>query len=73
MSAKLVLKMRQSIDGFVCTTTGDDPFLHHHIDNEALKGETEHLWCVGVHIMGRNLYQNMASYWPTSKEPLQHP
>jgi dihydrofolate reductase len=68
MSGKLVLKMRQTIDGFVCTETGDDAFLRPHIDEEALTWETEHLWRAGVHIMGRNLYQIMASYWPTSKE-----
>jgi dihydrofolate reductase len=66
MSAKVVLKMRQTIDGFVCTPSGDDSFLFAHIDEEAFKWETEHLWRAGIHVMGKNLYHNMAAYWPSS-------
>jgi dihydrofolate reductase len=69
MSAKLVLKMRQSIDGFVCNSHGDESFLFSHIDAEALEWETKHLWQAGLHLMGRNLYHTMAAYWPTSDLP----
>jgi dihydrofolate reductase len=66
MAARVVLKMRQSIDGFVCSANNDDSFLFAHIDEEALAWEAEHLWRAGVHVMGRMLYQSMAAYWPTS-------
>jgi dihydrofolate reductase len=66
MAAKLVLKMRQTIDGFVCTPGGDDSFLFAHIDEEALAWEAEHLWLAGTHLMGRKLYGRMADFWPTS-------
>jgi dihydrofolate reductase len=64
--AKVVLKMRQTLDGFVCSPSGDDSFLFAHIDVEAFKWEAEHLWRAGVHVMGKNLYKNMAAYWPSS-------
>lgn len=66
MTANVVLKMRQSLDGFVCSPSGDDSFLFAHIDEEAFAWETEHLWRAGVHVMGRHLYDNMAAYWPSS-------
>lgn len=68
MSAKLVLKMHQSIDGFVCSVNGEDEWLRAHMDESVLKWEVERLWQAGTHIMGRVLYEIMASYWPTSKE-----
>jgi dihydrofolate reductase len=66
MTAKLILKMHISIDGFVCTPTGDNSWLFAHMDERVNKWEIERLWQAGVHIMGRTLYQMMASYWPTS-------
>ena len=66
MSAKVVLKMRQTIDGFVCTPSGDDSFLFEHVDDEAFEWEAEHLCRAGLHVIGRNLYHNMAAYWPSS-------
>jgi dihydrofolate reductase len=66
MAARVVLKMRQTIDGFVCSPNNDDSFLFTHIDEEALAWEAEHLWRAGIHVMGRLLYQSMAAYWPTS-------
>jgi dihydrofolate reductase len=68
MPGKIVLKMRQSLDGFVCSPAGDDSFLFAHIDDEAFAWECEHLWRAGVHVMGRNLYDIMAAYWPTSND-----
>src|SRR4051812_37964183 len=64
--ANVVLKMRQTLDGFVCSSSGHDSFLFDHIDDEAFQWETEHLWRAGVHVMGKNLYHNMAAYWPSS-------
>lgn len=66
MSAKVVLKMRQTLDGFVCSPSGDDSFLFAHIDEEAFGWESHYLWQAGVHVMGKNLYKNMAAYWPKS-------
>jgi hypothetical protein len=68
MSAKVVLKMHQTINGFACTTTGDDGWAFPHMDESVLKREVQRLWEAGVHIMGRNLYETMASYWPSSNE-----
>jgi dihydrofolate reductase len=67
--AKLILKMHQSIDGFVCTTSGDNAWLFPHMDASVFRWEVDRLWQADAHIMGRNLYEIMASYWPTSKEP----
>jgi dihydrofolate reductase len=66
MNSKVVLKMRQTLDGFVCSPTGDDSFLFQHIDEEAFQWEAKHLWRASVHVMGRKLYSNMAAYWPSS-------
>ena len=68
MPAKVVLKMHQTLDGFVCTTSGDEAWASARMDEAVFKWETEHLWLAGVHIMGRKLYQIMESYWPSSKE-----
>ncbi len=38
------------------------------MDESVLKWEMERLWQAGTHIMGRVLYEIMASYLPTSKE-----
>ena len=66
MPAKVVLKMHQSVDGFVCTTTGDIGWLFPHMDESVYMWEVERLWHAGLHVMGKNLYEIMASYWPTS-------
>lgn len=73
MSTKLILKMHTSIDGFVCTPTGDDSWLFPHFEENLQRWEVERLWQAGVHIMGRTLYEIMASYWPTSTEPYAAP
>lgn len=73
MPGKVVLKMRQSLDGFVCSPAGDDSFLFPYIDDEAFAWECEYLSRAGVHVMGRNLYNIMAAYWPTSNEPAAAP
>jgi dihydrofolate reductase len=68
MPAKLILKMHQSIDGFVCTPSGDESWVFMHMDESVLKWEVDHLWQAGTHIMGSNLYRIMAAYWPDSHE-----
>jgi dihydrofolate reductase len=56
--------MSVSIDGFIEATDGDlrwsypDEELHQHFN------EQESL--IDLHLYGRGLYENMASYWPTS-------
>ncbi len=66
MNAKVVLKIRQTLDGFVCSPSGDDSFLFQQIDEEAFRWEADHLWRASVHVMGRKLYSKMAAYWPSS-------
>jgi len=63
MPAKVILKMHQSLDGFVCTEANDESWLFPHMDEKVLEWEVERLWRAGVHIMGRNLYEVMAAYW----------
>ncbi len=69
MSSRVVLKMHTSLDGFVCTPTGDTEWLFQHMDEVVINWEVERLWRAGFHVMGRRLYEIMASYWPNSSEP----
>ncbi len=69
----LILKMHASVDGYVCTPTGDVEWIFPDFDDELQKWEVERLWQAGCHIMGRALYEEMAPYWPNSKEPYAPP
>jgi dihydrofolate reductase len=69
MPSRVIVKMHTSLDGFVCTPTGDTEWLFPHMDENVINWEVERLWQAGFHIMGRNLYKIMTSYWPTSTEP----
>ncbi len=72
---KLILSMGVSLDGFVARTGGhgaggwgtgpDDP---------ALK-ERKLAWMseIGLHLMGRTTYEEMASFWPTSDDAYAAP
>ena len=73
MARKLVLKLHQSIDGYICTPQGDVSWIFADFDDEIARWEVDHLWQAGLHIMGRGVYEEMAEYWPTSTEPYAPP
>jgi dihydrofolate reductase len=61
---KVIYAMSVSLDGFIEATDGDlrwsypDEELHRHFNQqEAL---------IDLHLYGRGLYENMASYWPAA-------
>jgi dihydrofolate reductase len=61
---KVIYAMSVSLDGFIEATDGDlrwsfpDEELHRHFNQQ------EQL--IDIHLYGRKLYENMASYWPTA-------
>jgi dihydrofolate reductase len=63
---KVIYAMSVSLDGFIAATDGDlrwsypDEELHQHFNDQ------ERL--IDLHLYGRGLYENMASYWPTADE-----
>jgi dihydrofolate reductase len=63
---KVIYAMSVSLDGFIEATDGDlrwsypDEELHQHFN------EQEQL--IDIHLYGRGLYENMASYWPAADE-----
>lgn len=73
MPRDLVLKIHTSIDGFVGRKDGDVDWVFTHFDDEMGAWEVALLEGAGVHAMGRNLYHDMAGYWPTSAEPFAPP
>jgi dihydrofolate reductase len=70
---KLVLKMHVSLDGFVGAEDGDVEWVFRHFDEELGEWEVDHLWQAGVHVMGKELYGDMAAHWPKSEEPTAPP
>jgi len=63
---KVIYAMSVSLDGFIEATDGDlrwsypDEELHQHFNQQ------EQL--IDIHLYGRGLYENMASFWPTAGE-----
>ena len=71
---KVVLKIHTSLDGYVRGPDGDVmDWVFKTYDDELQQWEVDRLWAAGTHIMGRNLYQEMAAYWPTSSESFAPP
>ena len=72
---KLVLSMGMSLDGLVARPgrygaggwglPPDDPALKER--------KLEWLRNIGLHLMGRNTYEEMAEFWPTSDDPYAAP
>lgn len=72
-SARVVLQMGISLDGFVAVPSGDGltPVMEGlgslpPEDPELTRAKLEWVWQAGAHIMGRVTYEEMASYWPSS-------
>lgn len=70
---KLVLKMSVTVDGFVCGANGELDWFHRYSDEDGRSWIEKCLWDAGVHIMGRNTFDSMAGYWPTSSDSLAAP
>lgn len=71
---KVVLKIHVSLDGYIRGADGDVmDWVFRTYDNELKAWEVDLLWQAGTHIMGRNLYQEMAAHWPTSTEDFAPP
>jgi dihydrofolate reductase len=71
---KVALKMHVSLDGYVRAASGDVmDWVFRTFDDELQAWEVDNLWQAGTHIMGRNVYDEMAAYWPTSTEPFAPP
>ena len=71
---RLVLKMHVSLDGYVRAAGGDvTGWIFRTYDDELRSWEVDLLWQAGTHIMGRNLYEEMAAYWPSSTEVFAPP
>lgn len=71
--SKLVLQMQISVDGFVAGPSGELDWVFKSIDEATTAWIAERLWQAGVHIMGRQTFEDMASHWPTSTEPYAAP
>jgi dihydrofolate reductase len=70
---KLILKMSVSIDGFVGGPKGESEWIFRTHGDDATKWDIETLWDVSLHLMGSRTYQDMAAWWPTSKEKYAPP
>jgi len=71
---RVVLKMHISLDGYARGPEGDTmDWLFRSFDDELKAWEVANLWEAGLHIMGRNVYEEMASHWPTSTEEFAPP
>jgi dihydrofolate reductase len=70
--AKIVLMMGISLDGYVAVPSGDGltPVMEGGglpaEDPNLTKTKLDWIWQAGGHLMGRNTYEEMAGYWPTS-------
>jgi dihydrofolate reductase len=70
--AKIVLMMGISLDGYVAVPSGNGltPVMEGGSlppeDPELKKTKLASIWEAGAHLMGRNTYEDMAAYWPTS-------
>jgi dihydrofolate reductase len=71
---KLILGMTVTADGFVCGPNGEKNEWFMRNRDQAVKNWIgTSLSEAGVHIMGRNSFEDMAPYWVTSTDPLAEP
>jgi len=70
---KLILKMSMSVDGFVAGPNGEIDWIFKSMDDKAAAWTLDALWQAGLHIMGSRTFNDMATYWPYSKEPFAAP
>ena len=65
--ARSVLYMSMSLDGFVGSDR-EHPGTAVPEGEELKRWKLDHIKKAGAHLMGRTTYQEMASYWPHSKD-----
>jgi dihydrofolate reductase len=70
---RLILKMSMSLDGFVSGPNGEGDWMLRSRSEDGAAWVLEALWQAGVHAMGSRTYHAMASYWPTSTDPMAAP
>lgn len=73
MSRELILKMSISVDGFVGGPNGEIDWIFRSMSEAGSQWIVHLLGQVGLHAMGHRTYQDMASYWPTSTNPIARP
>jgi len=67
---KLILKMSVTLDGFVGGPNGEIDWIYKSMSPDVMDWLCHTLSRAGAHIMGSRTYQDMASYWPYSTDPL---
>ena len=70
---QLIVKIHLSVDGFCAKPNGDNTFLFDSMDAQLTEWVVADVWKAGLHLMGAKTYRDMASHWPTSKEPFAPP
>ncbi|MEI3611426.1 dihydrofolate reductase family protein [Pseudogracilibacillus sp. SO30301A] len=70
---KVVLRMNISLDGFVAPASGAHDWVFRSFDEELEMDTVNQFWQVGIHIMGRVTYHEMAEHWPFSTAKLAPP
>ena len=65
---KLIVKMSMSVDGFVAGPKDEIDWVFATESKDAVKWEVDVLWNASYHLMGSRTYQDMAAWWPTSKD-----
>jgi dihydrofolate reductase len=70
---QLILKISVSVDGFVGTTSGDVSWIFDSMDDAVTQWILDIISDAGFHLMGSRTFHDMASYWPSSTEPIAAP
>jgi dihydrofolate reductase len=70
---QVMFKIHASIDGFIGSPDGDVEWIFEHFDEEMGEWELDLVSSAGLHVMGRNLYGDMAGHWPNSTDPFAAP
>ncbi len=70
---KLILKMSMSTNGFVAGPHGELDWMFGGDQAGSKAWQLARAWDTSLHIMGRKTFNDMKSYWPTSKEAYAAP
>jgi dihydrofolate reductase len=69
---RVTLQMSMSVDGYVASDQAD-PGTTVPEDEGLVQWKLDRVAAAGAHLMGRDTYQGMASYWPNSTAPYAAP
>ena len=67
---RLILKMSMTVDGFVAGPNGEVDWMLASRSPDGVQWIADLLGQVGVQVIGRRIYADWASYWPSSSHPL---